>query len=767
LPNAAPVGWVDSPADEATFSTALDVVGWASAPDDIERVEVRMSGNTIDATLGISRPDVAATNPGNPHLRTAGFRVQRELDTLRPQRQPYSIVAVSASGLETVLGRRSLIPVRATALWADVAVPRQLTPFYFLLATSGVASGGAKEVPMVYKGYSSLTQRIGISVPVLYLRTTLGERNDWKFDPTFDTTRKCREGPVAEDSLANIIKFSIETATPVQFVLNGGIWADASCDTPEWDLNDHLEQDDANVQWSQDDRTFPDDYLRNLAGSTASPELARSLTLNVYATKVRQYKKRNLQAAARTIAQFAREHPELFVGVNLDADTYVNPFFEQREWFDYNPHTVRQFREWLQGIGPYARAGRAPGVVDLSRFALSRALSLAEVNQLAGKVWGAWGDVEPPRSLPRSPHNPLTKPVIWDDPWFRLWDQFRKQLVAVHYDELAKWTREAGIPKGQIFTAQGFVAPDDGVVPFALRIDSGGQNYDSGGVSVEGAIPRDGHLGAILYGPALMNSARMEGRHGIFATFARADPTWAVVESNLADLKHPNRLPRYADAYRAFRDLFNYDARQISVMAWNGSNGIYAGQPGYVSYTSWRNTPAEDAMRDYLVSHAGLPRGARLWSFGSAQHADDDGWSVSAGRILPRQGGIHVQPAGPSISLVSPADQVIRKGTLGWLVLGMDDSNGIKAVDVSIERDPGSTWVKVGSWDSTQPRDMSAAGLRIPLTWPSQWGESVIVERLRIDLLLAENAVRSFELQRVALLPKASLHDVARTVQAR
>ena len=55
-------------------------------------------------------------------------------------------------------------------------------------------------------------------------------------------------------------------------------------------MNDHLEEDDYNVQWSQNDQTFPDDYLKNLPGSTDSPELARTLTYNVYATKVRAYK---------------------------------------------------------------------------------------------------------------------------------------------------------------------------------------------------------------------------------------------------------------------------------------------------------------------------------------------------------------------------------------------------------------------------------------------------------------------------------------------
>ena len=164
----------------------------------------------------------------------------------------------------------------------------------------------------------------------------------------------------------------------MQFILNGGIWADASCDTPEWDVNDHLEQDVDNCQWTQDNKVFPDDYLKNLPGSTNSPELARTLTYNVYATKVRAYKRRNLQAAARIIAAFARDHPDLFVGVSLDADTYMNPFFIQNrvlEIFDYNPGMLRQFRQWLAGTGPYAGKPEA-GVPDLSRYRRPNPLTL-------------------------------------------------------------------------------------------------------------------------------------------------------------------------------------------------------------------------------------------------------------------------------------------------------------------------------------------------------------------------------------------------------
>jgi hypothetical protein len=101
---------------------------------------------------------------------------------------------------------------------------------------------------------------------------------------------------------------------------------------------------------------------------------------------------------------------------------------------------------------------------------------------------------------------------------------------------------------------------------------------------------------------------------------------WAIVEMNATDLKAPMVQPYFARSYHAFRDMFNFDAREVSAMAWNGSNGLYAGQPGYLPYIAWRNTPAEAAMRDFMVTHANLPLGARLWSFGAPGYLDDDGW---------------------------------------------------------------------------------------------------------------------------------------------
>lgn len=166
-------------------------------------------------------------------------------------------------------------------------------------------------------------------------------------------------------------------------------------------------------------------------------------------------------------------------------------------------------------------------------------------------------------------------------------------------------------------------------MPFAVNLDSPVKNYDSGGMTVEGAVPADGHLGAILYGPSALNDIRMETQGTLFETFSRFDSDWAAVEFNPADLRKPQRMPGFAEGRQSLRDLFNYGARFVAPMAWNGSNGINAGQPGFVAFTALRNTPLEDSIRDFLVSHAYLPRRTLLWSFGDNDRNGMGGGSLT------------------------------------------------------------------------------------------------------------------------------------------
>ena len=660
----APEGWLDTPANESIVGTRVALSGWALAKDGIARVEVRVDGRVFQARYGLPREDVATVKPGFPDNPKSGFTFEGDFADLTPMRHDIVVVAIAKNRRETVLARRSLVPTAAMTQWKALLDERPALAsrkFFFLMMTSGVSLGGADEIKDQYPDYQSRTQRIGMSVPLLFMRTTKGRAGDWQFDPRFDLERQCKGRRIVEDNLETILAYSIKSNLPVQIILNGGLWGDSSCETPNWDLTDHLEEDKNNCQWDQRDEVHPDNLMKDLTGSVPGPELGNSLTYHVYAAQVRAYKKRNLQAAARRIAEFARKHPDLLVGVTLDADTYMNPFLGGGFRFDYSPGMLRQFREWLQGTGPYAGRG-GPGVPDLRSFRRSDPLTLAEVGRLAEKDWKAWSEVQPPRDFVGANRAPVPPGAIpfWENKWYLEWDAFRKHIIHLHYIELADWVHAAGVPAERIFTAQAFTAPDPGLRPVSIHLRGWTPDYDSAGVSIEGSVPRVGHLGTIIYGLSAQDRHPMENGRGLFSNIARFDETWAVIEFNATDLKFPKKKPDFEASYRAFRSVYNYDGRQLAAMAWNGSNGLFENHPDYVPYTAFRNTHSETAMRDAMVARADLPAGSRIWTFGTSQHADDDGWTTSRGTLTAGHSHLAVAPDRGVVELISPNDQVIR-----------------------------------------------------------------------------------------------------------
>jgi len=740
------IGAVDVPVDETVIGNAVRVSGWALDQAGIRVVEVRVDGKAYPARYGIARGDVAQIKRGYPDSAEAGFSFDGDFATLEPARHEITIVAVNRQGVETVLARKSLLPPDALTQWQSLYASRRadaMTPFFVLPGLSGIALGGAVELDKAYTPYISPTVKAGMRVPILYLRTTLGRSRDWEFDPAWNIERRCGERRIAEDSLSSVIAFAVEHKLPVLFTLNGGIWADAVCDTPEWDVNDHLEEDKANCQWNEHDEVMADDYLKHLPGASAAPELGRSLTFNIYATQNRHYKRRNLQAAGRIVAEFAAAHPDLFAGVNLDPDTYLNPFFDEKQWYDYNPGTLRQFRQWLAGSGPYA-SKPARGVLDLSRYRRAHSLSLADVRRISGKPFRSWDEVDPPRAFPRE-----GKP-FWQDPWVHEWEVFRRHLVDLHYDELSQWLAAAGVESSRIFSSQGFIAPYPSALPFAVRLDSPTKNYDSGGMSVEGAIPSAGHLGAIVYGASAVNEVRMEDNANLFATFHRMDHGWGVVEFNTADFRTPKELPSYAMGYRALREMFNYGARFASPMAWNGSNGIYAGQPGYVSFMAWRNTPLEDAMRDFAVSHAFVPLGTRLWTFGSPRLADADGWSMSTGTLAPGPGHIDLTPVNGEITLVSPSNLALGGDESDLLAIGVKPEQVQNMISVAVEGSlSDGTTIVLAPPRAAAELAQTPAGLSVPLI---RAATAATIDHIRITVTMRNPSV-TLRLRHLALYP--------------
>ncbi len=763
-------GAVDHPVEPNARSAGIALDGWATDPAGIDRVEVSVDEARERAVYGVVPPGVTL----KPGQQSTLWAFARPLPPVSIERHEALVTAVNTRDEGTLLGRRSFVRPEAMALWSaklDASPSLAQRPFTFLMATSGVAHEGADGVLAQYRGLTSRTLRVGIAVPILYMRTTRGAAGDFAFDPAFDLSRRCRDRPVADDNLESLIAYAVAQKVPVNFILNGGIWADASCYSPEWDLTTHLEGELANDQWDQFGKVMPGDYRKNLPGSTASPELSRSLTYTVHNARVRAYKRRNLEAAASIIAAFAREHPELFVGVTLDADTYMNPFVEGGRRYDYNPGMLRQFREWLSGTGPYARPSantpavgssnsgasatvaraRVDALPDLSRYRREPPLTLAEVNALAHARWRTWSEVDPPRSFPGTGNTPVLPGVtpFWKDPWYLEWDAFRKHVVQLHYAELAQWAHGAGIPWDRIHTAQAITPHDADGRPVATWLRSPPQYFDSAGVSIEGAKPPLAHLGVLLYGPSASNSIRMEEGHSLFATLARFDDAWVAAEMNATDLRKPGVLPTYAQSYQAFRDLFNFDASQVALMAWNGTSGLLAGAPGYVAYTSWRHTPGEAAMMDFLVSHADLPRGARLWTFGSARLATDDGWTALTGVIAATPGGLSLTPTGGALVLRSPDDQVIRASRLGTLLLRFDGDTRLRRVALRARLAGSTQWLDAGEGQGERAGPLTS----LELAWPTAaMAEGAIVEALEISMEF-ESAAPPGRMTRVLLYP--------------
>src|SRR5439155_873965 len=252
-PVEGPIGAVDITSDEAIVGPQVRVSGWALDSVGVARVEIRLDDLRFNAVIGVARLDVLApVKKDFPQSDRAGFEFTGDFTAYAAapgvDRRILSVVAVAQDGRESVLGRKSVIEPAALTRWHDVAQGSSPS-FYLLPALSGIQLGGAQQLDTHYSPYLSRTMKVGMRVPILYLRTTKGAANDYAFDPAWDIERRCGERRIAEDSLAATLDHAKAKKLPVLITLNGGIWADAACDIPAWDINDKLKQDVANCQW--------------------------------------------------------------------------------------------------------------------------------------------------------------------------------------------------------------------------------------------------------------------------------------------------------------------------------------------------------------------------------------------------------------------------------------------------------------------------------------------------------------------------------------
>ena len=259
----------------------------------------------------------------------------------------------------------------------------------------------------------------------------------------------------------------------------------------------------------------------------------------------------------------------------------------------------------------------------------------------------------------------------------------------------------------------------------------------------------------------------------LFATLRAVDPRWAAVEYNPADLRQPDKLPGYASGHRGLSALWNHGAAFVSPMAWNGSNGLFAGQPGFVPYTSWLNTPFEEAAKDFMLARAGLSPRARLWTFGAAAHADADGWQAEVGALAARPGHLALTATDGRVVLRSPHELALTARGFDRLVLGFvaaespaGSASGAPTVDAQLPARRGSVgggtgtplpphfplrlrvdvragetgpWQRVADIADASKLAHAPAGLVVPLTLTAT-PRGTAVDRLRIELEFAERA---------------------------
>ncbi len=451
---------------------------------------------------------------------------------------------------------------------------------------------------------------IGMRGRVEYLRTTRGKQQDYRFDPDFpDELRLRDEGSVTSTALNELLDLSARLDAPLLVTLDGGVWGDARFAAPDIDIVDVLEQDEQAVQWNQWGKTEPDDALGGLAGSYGSPQLARMMNLSIYNEEFRRYKQRNLQSAVRTILASGAGAAGRFVAVDLDPDQYINPWFYQAKWYDYSPQSLRQFREWLTHAGPYAEGG------ELAGSAHSTALDLERINRIAAQHWSSLELVEPPRQRPD-----------YADPWHQLWTAFKRHQVASHYSDLARWAVAAGLAPARVYTSQTFIQAD-----VATGVEDTATGWtDEAGVSIEGAKPVDGRLGAILYGPASRNEGKPRSGESLFHNIRQTDQDWAVVELHPATIEFPEKLPSHADAYATISRILNFGARFVSPMWGTNVADRFVYPQHFRSYDAFTASSFEYQLVWWLRYRRDTPVGSLSFPFGNEAVSSNDGWTSSA-----------------------------------------------------------------------------------------------------------------------------------------
>ncbi len=361
---------------------------------------------------------------------------------------------------------------------------------------------------------SSKYAKVGFMGVSRYMNETKGPKEDYEFDPSL---------------LEYILKLSADTDLPVVIVLNGGPWGNVIHD-PETDVLEYLEKDDKNCQW-KDDGTVPDDEQGPVPG------LNRILTYNHFNTEVRKYQKRNLQAAVRVIADFAEEHPELFIAITTDPEIFMSPFY----YADYNPDTIKEFVEFEKG-----KYG------DISEF-----------NQAMGTKFSSWDKVDPPRPYQNKGDAQQGNP-LWEE-----WTEFRIFLVDQFVQDEVDWAREAGLSASRIYTHQ------------TVRFDNPHWMKYILASTIKTAQVENGSLGITTLQELCFD-------RDLFAQAKRASANWGNFEFNPAREDKQD----YDTFMKALRTIYEYRPHIVAPYMWLN--------PGSEPFYTIKGSEFEKALKDFI-----------------------------------------------------------------------------------------------------------------------------------------------------------------------
>jgi hypothetical protein len=351
-------------------------------------------------------------------------------------------------------------------------------------------------------------------------------------------------------NLNYMLGLAVDTSLPVLVHMNDGRWADCCNSNSSGGWGDALLDTIA----AQPNTVMTDSAGNSRFGHNFGSNYFSLSRLN---TVYRDYKKRNLQSSASTLAAWAASHPGLFVGVSLDSETMFPDASS-----DYSVLTVEEWRQWLQNTGIYGPGGAYFGQGRTPAFT-----SIGAFNSAMGTSFGSWAAVQPPTNI--AAHTTFVEE----------WSRWRVVQIEHHVADLTTWIASAGIDRNLVY---GHQTPQLDYYQLGDDSRTNTAANGAGGVTYYGWDPA-------LFG-RINNPLRADGKNN-----------WGVFELN----------PLTTDATRSYNTmvtLFNDGIKVICPNAWEPI-------PNPDQY-SMINSPTTgdtfgNAVQSFLANYGNTPRNAQ------------------------------------------------------------------------------------------------------------------------------------------------------------